>query len=85
MEQGNIRNQQIRESFDKAEGYHSAAVAQKVVANRLSDYIARCFADQGLTNSSFLHSESQNSEPQTILEIGCGTGLLTQQIHRLWP
>ena len=69
MEQGHIRNQQIRDSFDKAEGYHSAAVVQKVVANRLSDYIARCFADQGLTNSSFLHSESQNSEPQTILEI----------------
>ena len=85
MEQGHIRNQQIRDSFDKAEGYHSAAVVQKVVANRLSDYIARCFADQGLTNSSFLHSESQNSEPRTILEIGCGTGLLTQQIYRLWP
>lgn len=66
------RNEQIMDHFNKAENYHSAAVVQRIVAHRLSEHIAQYFADY-------------NHKPQTILELGCGTGLLTYNICHLWP
>lgn len=64
------RNARIRQSFDAAEGYEAAAVLQRVAARRLFEA---------------LRARMAGRIPQRILEIGCGTGFLTQMLHAAWP
>lgn len=62
--------ERIRHSFDRAEGYDSAATVQRLAARQLVDRLARTLGGK---------------TPERILEIGCGTGLLTEQLAQRWP
>lgn len=62
--------ERIRHSFDRAEGYDGAATVQRLAARHLASRLARSL---------------EGRKPARILEIGCGTGLLTRQLARLWP
>ncbi|WP_338331475.1 dethiobiotin synthase [Acetobacter sp. LMG 32666] len=62
--------EQIRSSFDRAAGYDSAATVQRLAARELATRLARSL---------------DGRKPARILEIGCGTGLLTEQLVHLWP
>lgn len=62
--------ERVRLSFDRAEGYDGAATVQRLAAQRLAAKLAETL---------------KGRKPQRILEIGCGTGLLTEQLVRLWP
>lgn len=65
--------EKIIKAFDQAQDYDQFAVIQKIVAKRLADKIAN------------LYESHTVSKPMTILEIGCGTGLLTHYLLRLFP
>jgi malonyl-CoA O-methyltransferase len=65
-----MNNKLIIRKFGKSiDTYDDNAHAQKKIANKLSVLI------------SALYSRT----PENILEIGCGTGLLTKNIHSLFP
>lgn len=66
------RKNQIIERFGKASAYDQAAFVQKIVAKKLAEKIKLTFP-----NSTFL--------PIKILEFGCGTGFLTEELTRLFP
>lgn len=59
----------VARAFDRAEGYDAAAVTQAIVAARL----AATITGQG------------TPIPRSILEIGCGTGLLTCDLRDAFP
>ena len=70
-QQGNPQHKErIRRSFDQAEGYDTAATVQRLAARRLAAGLARAL---------------NGRKPARILEIGCGTGLLTAQLAHYWP
>ena len=52
-----------------AEGYEASAGVQRIVARHLAEMAGHERLEPGAQ----------------ILEIGCGTGLLTREIHRRWP
>jgi malonyl-CoA O-methyltransferase len=54
---------------DAAQRYEQAAHVQKAAAARFDAWLARQIA----------------AEPASIVEIGCGTGLLTRLLHRRYP
>lgn len=60
----------IAARFDAADGYEQAARVQRIAAMELARRIS-CRHDRG--------------GPARILEIGCGTGLLTRELRRLFP
>lgn len=60
----------ICQSFDAAEKYDQAATVQRVAARELFQRIHTCMAGK---------------KPLRILEIGCGTGLLTEHLRACWP
>ncbi|GAB6855420.1 dethiobiotin synthase [Asaia astilbis] len=62
---------EIAARFDSAEGYEGAARVQALAATKLADRLAKRYADR--------------PAPGRILELGCGTGLLTRQLRRLFP
>lgn len=64
------RQVRIQQSFDAAEAYEAAAVLQRVAARRLF---------------GSLRARLAGRTPRRILEIGCGTGFLTQMLHEAWP
>lgn len=64
------RKERIRHSFDRAEGYDGAATVQRLAAQHLANRLARSLG---------------SAKPTRILEIGCGTGLLTRQLAQHWP
>lgn len=64
------RQARIQHSFDAAEGYDAAALLQRVAARRLFDLLKARLAGKA---------------PRRILEVGCGTGFLTQMLHEAWP
>jgi malonyl-CoA O-methyltransferase len=66
----NERARIIAESFGAAsETYDSAARVQAIAAERLAGRLA----------------EALSKPPRNILEFGCGTGLFTAHLRRLWP
>lgn len=67
----NSYKQKIIESFDHAVSYEQSAHIQKIVAKRLISFIKNLDIDI--------------KKPLSILEIGCGTGLLTQYLLKLFP
>ncbi|MFT8781710.1 dethiobiotin synthase [Acetobacter syzygii] len=67
---GTSYRERIRHSFDQADGYEGAATMQRLAARALAERLVRMLAGR---------------KPERILEIGCGTGLLTAQLARLWP
>ncbi|WP_375408746.1 methyltransferase domain-containing protein [uncultured Methylobacterium sp.] len=59
----------VASAFDRAEGYEAAAATQAIVADRLAATILR-----------------QDLPPvPRVLEIGCGTGLLTRRLREAFP
>lgn len=62
--------ERIRRSFDRAEGYDGAATLQRLAAHSLAARLVRAL---------------DGRKPTRILEIGCGTGLLTELLARNWP
>lgn len=62
--------ERIRHSFDRAAGYDGAATVQRLAARQLVTRLAKSL---------------NGKAPTRILEIGCGTGLLTEQLARRWP
>ena len=60
----------IATRFDAADGYEQAARVQRIAAMELARRIGHQYA---------------GGEPARILEIGCGTGLLTRELRRLFP
>ncbi|MFT8674828.1 MAG: dethiobiotin synthase [Acetobacter sp.] len=72
------RATRIGASFDKAEGYDTAAIVQRLSARELASDIARRVAGAG-------PASAPGPAPRRILEIGCGTGLLTRELHAMWP
>jgi malonyl-CoA O-methyltransferase len=60
------RRARIAAAFDRAEAYDSAAIVQRTAADRLAARIA---------------GQPLPDRPR-ILELGCGTGLLTEALHR---
>lgn len=64
------RAARICKSFDAAEKYDQAATVQRVAARELFQRIQTSMAGKS---------------PLRILEIGCGTGLLTEHLHACWP
>ncbi|GAN68865.1 dethiobiotin synthase [Acetobacter orleanensis] len=64
------RQTRIQQSFDAAEGYDAAAVLQRVAAHRLFEIVTARLAGR---------------IPRRILEIGCGTGFLTEMLRAAWP
>jgi malonyl-CoA O-methyltransferase len=65
-----MNNKLIIRKFGKSiDTYDDNAYAQKEIANRLSRLIVEIYPDT----------------PNTVLEIGCGTGLMTRNIRRLFP
>ena len=62
----------IRARFDGARGYDGAATLQRLAARALAGDLARAMAERADT-------------PLRVLEIGCGTGFLTEQLCALWP
>ncbi|MBO1324082.1 dethiobiotin synthase [Acetobacter sp. TBRC 12305] len=69
----------IGRSFDNAERYDTAAVVQRLSAGELAAEIAHALAAGAWPAHEAEHG------PARILEIGCGTGLLTEQLHARWP
>ncbi|CAI3926724.1 Dethiobiotin synthetase (BioD) (PDB:1DTS) [Commensalibacter communis] len=67
----NSYKQKIIHSFDNAVSYEQSAHMQKIVVKRLVNFIKTMDIDF--------------SQPISILEIGCGTGLLTQYLTELFP
>ncbi|EUK18794.1 dethiobiotin synthase [Commensalibacter papalotli (ex Servin-Garciduenas et al. 2014)] len=67
----NYNKQKIIHSFNQADSYEQSAKIQKTVVKRLVSYIKELNFDP--------------SQPLLILEIGCGTGLLTQYLLELFP
>ncbi|MFT9099691.1 MAG: dethiobiotin synthase [Zymomonas mobilis subsp. pomaceae] len=65
------RKEKIAACFGKASDYDQAAHIQKEVARRLAGKIKAAFR--------------QKSLPRQILEFGCGTGFLTEQLVKLFP
>lgn len=65
--------EKIIKAFDQAEHYDQFARIQKIVAKKLSDRIFHYF------------NSISASQPLSILEIGCGTGFLTEHLVRLFP
>ncbi|MFT8737217.1 MAG: dethiobiotin synthase [Zymomonas mobilis] len=66
------RKIKIIERFSQASGYDQAASIQRVVAKRLADKIKTSFPDHSV-------------RPIKILEFGCGTGFLTEELIHLFP
>mgnify|MGYP003365594836 CR=1 FL=1 len=64
------RAARICKSFDAAEKYDQAATVQRVAARELFQRI---------------QTSMVGKSPLRILEIGCGTGLLTEYLHACWP
>lgn len=64
------RAARICQSFDAAEKYDQAATVQRVAAGELFQRI---------------HTSMASKKPLRILEIGCGTGLLTEYLRNCWP
>lgn len=64
------RAARICKSFDAAEKYDQAATVQRVAARELFQRI---------------QTSMVGKSPLRILEIGCGTGLLTEHLHACWP
>lgn len=67
----NYNKQNIIKSFDHADSYEQSAKIQKIVVKRLVSTLRKLDFNQGKAIS--------------ILEIGCGTGLLTQYLLALFP
>ena len=65
-----LHKHRIARSFGAASGYDAVARIQRIVARQLAQRIARTCPQPG---------------PERILEIGCGTGFLTQHLRRLFP
>ncbi|EFG84032.1 dethiobiotin synthase [Novacetimonas hansenii] len=65
-----LHKQLIARSFGAASGYDAVARIQRIAARQLAQRIAQTCPTPG---------------PQRILEIGCGTGFLTQHLRRLFP
>ncbi len=59
----------IGRAFGRAIAYQDHAAVQKETASRLAQIAAN----------------HQNKTPRRVLELGCGTGLLTEQLQLLWP
>lgn len=64
------RNQIIAHEFDKAKAYDTASLVQKETAQRLAKLIIQKIG---------------HHPPATILEIGCGTGYLTEELLGFYP
>lgn len=67
----NYNKQKIIKSFDHADSYEQSAKIQKIVVKRLVATLKKLDFDA--------------DKPLLILEIGCGTGLLTQYLLELYP
>lgn len=65
--------QQVAEHFGKADSYDEFAFIQKAVARKLAESIKA------------LNLSDTQEKPLSILEIGCGTGLLTEHLLVLFP
>ncbi|NVN02409.1 MULTISPECIES: dethiobiotin synthase [Asaia] len=61
----------IASRFDSADFYEEAARVQAIAASALADRLAALYADR--------------PAPKRILELGCGTGILTRALRRLFP
>jgi len=61
----------IASRFDGADFYDRAARVQAIAASDLADKLASLYADR--------------RAPKRILELGCGTGILTRALRRLFP
>ena len=66
--------EKIIKAFDQADQYEKFASIQKIVAKKLSDCIRKQF-----------RTSVDRKEKISILEIGCGTGLLTQYLIDFFP
>lgn len=65
----------VRKHFDRhASEYDRYAVVQKEMADKLLARLSACF--NGLPGKD---------DPLRVLEIGCGTGYLTEKLAQLWP
>ncbi|MFT8711228.1 dethiobiotin synthase [Komagataeibacter rhaeticus] len=64
------RTARIAARFDAADDYEQAARVQRLAAMELARRIGRQYGQEA---------------PARILEIGCGTGLLTRELRRLFP
>ncbi len=65
-----IDRQLVSQRFGNAlKTYDASAVAQEAIAKRLARLL----------------SERMSLSPETIFEIGCGTGLLTAELHSYYP
>lgn len=70
---GEIDRMHIGRRFSRASAtYDEAAIAQRHIAVRLADDLVR-------------YRKESNFSPGRALEIGCGTGLLTRHLLRLYP
>lgn len=67
----NYNKQKITHSFDHADSYEHSAKIQKIVIKQLVAFLKTI--------------EFNKDKPLSILEIGCGTGLLTQYLLELFP
>ncbi|WP_248845986.1 dethiobiotin synthase [Acetobacter senegalensis] len=70
MGQDMARRDLVRDRFDRAVGYERAATVQRVAAQRLFEK---------------LQDRLRGRKPARILELGCGTGFLTEKLRRAWP
>ncbi|MDI2090232.1 dethiobiotin synthase [Commensalibacter oyaizuii] len=61
----------IRNAFDKAHDYNRSAHVQKIVVRQLIAKIKKLY--------------QYRPHPVSILEVGCGTGFLTQELLKLFP
>ena len=65
--------ERIEKKFSRAcNTYDQSAVAQKLIARTLSSFLRRLLEDN-------------HFYPQKALEIGCGTGLFTEYLQKLFP
>lgn len=65
------KKQKIINSFNQADSYEQSAKIQKIVVKRLVSYLNKLDFDL--------------EQPLSILEIGCGTGLLTEYLLEFFP
>ncbi|KAA8389477.1 dethiobiotin synthase [Acetobacter tropicalis] len=70
MGQNTDRRALVRDRFDRAVGYEGAATMQRVAAQRLFEK---------------LQERMEGRVPLRILELGCGTGFLTEKLRNAWP